>query len=297
MSKLDVESYIDLEIVVDAGNGTTGLIYPKVLKKMGLKVHELFCNPDGNFPHHTPDPSQRENLVDIQKKVVEVKADFGFAYDGDGDRLGIIDENGNVVDNNKIFALLIKNALRKEPNSKVVYDTLSSKMIEDVIRNQGGIPVVCKVGHTYITQKMVEVDAVLAGELSGHYYFKETYGADDALFASLMFIEYLSKTKKKLTELFKDLPKYFSQVTEGMRYPIKASEKLKFIEELKQEFKNKGYEIDTLDGVKVIFKDGWALFRPSNTEPIISMSFEAKTKQSFERIKKIVEEIITRIPK
>ena len=297
LSKIDIKTPLDLEIVVDAGNGTAGLIYPKILKKIGLKVHELFCNPDGNFPNHTPDPSQRENLIDLQKKVVEVKADFGFAYDGDGDRLGIVDQNGDVIDNNKIFSLLIKNALRKKSNSKIVYDALSSRMIEDVIRNQGGIPVVCKVGHTYITQKMVEENAVLAGELSGHYYFKETYGADDALFASLMFIEYLNKTKKKLTEHFKDLPKYFSQVTEGMRYPIKASEKLKFIEELKQEFKNKNYKIDTLDGVKVIFKDGWALFRPSNTEAIISMSFEAKTKEGFERIKKFVDSIVARIPK
>jgi len=297
LSKVDIETPVGLDIVVDSGNGSTGLIYPKILKKIGLKVHEIYCNPDGNFPHHIPDPSQRENLVDLQKKVVEVKADFGFAYDGDGDRLGIIDKNGDVVDNNKIFALLIKNALRKKPNSKVVYDALSSKMIEDVTMNEDGIPIVCKVGHTYITQKMVEEDAVLAGELSGHYYFKETYGADDALFASLMFIEYLTKTKRKLNEIFKDLPKYFSQVTEGMRYPIKTSEKLKFINELKREFKNKGYEIDTLDGVKVIFKDGWALFRPSNTESIISMSFEATTKEGFERIKKIVEGIIARIPK
>ena len=297
LSKVDIKTPVDFEIVVDAGNGTAGLIYPKILKKLGLKVHELYCNPDGNFPHHIPDPSQKENLVDLQKKVVDVKADFGLAYDGDGDRLGVIDEDGNIIDNNKIFALLIKNTLRKKINLKVVYDALSSRMIEDVIKNQGGIAVVCKVGHTYITQKMIEENAILAGELSGHYYFKETYSADDALFASLMLIEYLSKTKKKLTEHFKDLPKYFSQATEGMRYPIKESEKFKFIEVLKKEFKNKGCEIDVLDGVKVIFKDGWALFRPSNTEAIISMSFEATTKEGFERIKKFVESIIARIPK
>lgn len=297
LSKVDIKTPVDFKIVVDAGNGTAGLIYPKILKKIGLKVHELYCDLDGNFPHHIPDPSQKENLVDLQKKVVEVKADFGLAYDGDGDRLGVVDEDGNVVDNNKIFALLIKNVLLKKPNSKVVYDALSSRMIEDVTRNKDGVPVVCKVGHTYITQKMIEEDAVLAGELSGHYYFKETYGADDALFAGLMLIEYLSKTKKKLTEHFVDLPKYFSQATEGMRYPIKESEKFKFIEGLKKEFKNKGYEINDLDGVKVIFKDGWALFRSSNTEAIISMSFEATTKEGFERIKDFVENIIKRIPK
>jgi len=297
LSKFDVKNLSNFEIVVDSGNGTAGLIYPKVLKKVGLKVHELYCNPDGNFPHHIPDPSQKENLIDLQKKVVEVEADFGLAYDGDGDRLGVVDENGSIVDNNKIFALLIKNALRKKMNSKVVYDALSSKMVEDVIKNENGVSIICKVGHTYITQKMIEKDAVLAGELSGHYYFKETYGADDALFASLMLIEYLSKTKKKLSEHFKDLPKYFSQATEGMRYPIKEPEKFNFIEGLKQEFENLGYEIDTIDGVKVIFKDGWALFRPSNTESIISMSFEATTKEGFERIKKFVESIIKKIPK
>jgi phosphomannomutase/phosphoglucomutase len=297
LSKFDVKAPIDFEVVVDSGNGATGLIYPKVLKKIGLKVHELYCDPDGDFPHHIPDPSQRENLSDLQKKVVEVKAIFGFAYDGDGDRLGVVDENGNIVDNNKIFALLIKTALRKKAKSKVVYDALSSKMIEDVIRNENGIPIICKVGHTYITQKMIEEDAVLAGELSGHYYFKETYGADDALFASLMLIEYIIKTEKKLTEHFKNLPKYFSQATEGMRYPIRESEKFNFIEKLKRGFKNFGYEVDTIDGVKVIFKDGWALFRPSNTEPIISMSFEATTKEGFERIKNFVEDVIKTIPK
>jgi len=297
LSQIDVAEPVDMKIVVDAGNASPGLIYPNILKKIGIDVYELYCEPDGNFPNHQPDPTKKENMIDLQKKVLEVKADLGFAYDGDGDRLGVVDRNGKIVKPNKIFALLIKQALDMKPNSKIVYDALSSMMIEDVIRKHNGIPVVCKVGHTYITQKMAEMNAVLAGELSGHYYFEETFFSDDALFACLRLIEFLTKSGKKLNDHFKDLPKYYSQVSEGMRFPIKASEKFSFIENLKEELKNKGYKIDTLDGVKIIFDDGWAMLRPSHTESKISVVYESRSEEGFNKIKEFVEKIVERIPK
>lgn len=196
-----------------------------------------------------------------------------------------------------IFSILIDNVLKKEPKSKVVYTVIDSKAIDDIIRKKGGIPVVCRIGHTYITEKIIEEDAVIAGEISGHYYFKDTNGADDALFACLKLIESLVTSDKKISDYEKDFPKYLSEVSETLRFPVKASEKFPFIERLKKDFINKGYKIVTIDGVKVILEDGWALFRPSNTEPIISMSYEAYNEHAFKRIKKFVEKIIKKIPR
>ncbi len=297
LGKVFIKEPVDMKIVVDTGNASPGLIYPKVLRKIGVDVHELYCEPDGNFPNHQPDPTKKENMIDLQKKVLEVKADLGFAYDGDGDRLGVVDNGGKIVEPNKIFALLIKQVLTMKPKSKIVYDILSSMMIEDVIRRYKGIPVVSKVGHTYITQRMSEENAVLAGELSGHYYFEEIFFSDDALFASLKLIEFLKKSDKELKEHFKDLAKYYSQVSEGMRIPVKESEKFSFIENLKRELRKEGYKIDTLDGIKIIFDDGWALLRPAHTESKISVAYESRSKEGFERIKKFVDKIIKRIPK
>jgi len=297
LSKIDIKKQLKMKVVVDAGNGSTGLIYPKVLRKIGVDVHEIYCEPDGNFPNHQPDPTKKENMLDLQKKVLEFKADLGFGYDGDGDRFGVVDGDGKIVEPNKIFALLIKQSLSNRPGSKVVFDALSSMMIEDTIKKHAGIPIVSKVGHTYITQRMFKENAVLSGELSGHYYFKETFYCDDALFASLRLIEFLTKTGKKLNEHFKDLPKYYSQVSEGMRIPVKQSEKFSFIENLKQDLRNKGYKIDTLDGVKILFDDGWALLRPAQTESKISVAYESRNGEEFKKIKKFVDKIVERIPK
>lgn len=297
LNLINIKKPVNMKVVVDAGNGSTGGIYPKILRKAGIEVHELFCEPDGNFPNHEPNPTKTEALVRLQETVLESGADLGFAFDGDGDRMAVIDENGSIVYVGIIFSVLIKNALEKEPGSKIVYTILDSKAIDDVIRQHGGIPTVCRVGHTYISQKMIEEKAAVAGEISGHYYFKETYGADDALFACLSLIEYLTKSEKKITDFTDEFPKYFSQVSEGLRFPVKESEKFSFIDDLKQEFESKGLKVNTLDGVKVIFDDGWALFRPSNTEPVISLSYEAYNKEAFERIKKFVDDIVKRIPR
>jgi phosphomannomutase/phosphoglucomutase len=297
LNKIDMKNSVDMKIVVDAGNASPGSIYPKVLRKIGVDVHELYCEPDGNFPNHQPDPTKKENMVDLQRKVLDIGANLGFAYDGDGDRLGVVDKNGKNLEPNKIFALLIKQALESKPNSKIVYDVLSSMMIEDIIRKHNGIPVVSKVGHTYITQRMVGENAVLAGELSGHYYFEETFCSDDALFASLKLIEFLTKSGRKLNEHFKDLPRYYSQVSEGMRVPIKESEKFSFIENLKEELRKKGYKIDTLDGVKIIFEDGWALLRSTHTESKISVVYESRSKEGFRKIEKFINDIVGRIPR
>lgn len=285
-----------LKVVVDAGNGGGGVLYPDALRKAGLTVLELFCEPDGSFPNRDPDPSKPENLRALQNKVVQAGADLGFAYDGDGDRLAVVDTDGSIVPTGIVFSVLIRNVLDRTPGAKVVYTALDSMAIDDVIKEHGGVPIVCRVGHTYITQKLLEEKASVAGEISGHYYFKETFGADDAVFATLKLVETLVNSGTKLADYAREYPKYFSQVSETSRFKIKESEKLPFIERLKTQFRRDGYEIDTLDGVKVLFDDGWAMLRPSNTEPIISVSYEAKTKEGFDRIEKLVHEIVATIP-
>jgi len=297
LNLINIKKPINMKVVVDAGNSSTGSIYPNILRKAGIEVHELFCEPDGNFPNHEPNPSKTENLIHLQETVLGSGADLGFAFDGDGDRLAVVDGNGSIVYVDIVFSILIKSALQKEPGSKIVYTILDSKAIDDVIKQHGGIPIMCRVGHTYITQKIIEEKAVVAGEISGHYFFKETYGADDALFACLRLIEYIIKSGKKISDFADEFPKYFSQVSEGLRVPIKASEKFSFIDVLKKEFEDKKFKIDTLDGVKIMFDDGWALFRPSNTESVISMSYEAYNKKAFDRIKKFVDDIVKKIPR
>ena len=281
------------KVVVDAGNGSAGPIYPRVLRELGVSVYELNCQPDGNFPSRDPDPTKKGSLLQLQRRVVEVGADLGLAYDGDGDRLAIVDEKGSIVESRKVFALLIDATLDRKPNAKIVHDILTSRAIEERIRAKGGIPIPCRVGHTYIAQKLSEEGAALAGELSGHYYFEETYGADDALFASSRLIEYLTATGKRLSDYGGDLPAYLA---EDMRVSIRESEKYRYVEGLRQRFREQGYCIDCMDGVKVIFDEGWLALRPSNTEPKISIAYEAVDKEHFEEIKQLVKDIIDKRP-
>jgi phosphomannomutase/phosphoglucomutase len=297
ISHVKINKPLKMKVVVDCGNGSPGKIYPKILKKIGIEVYELYCEPDGNFPNHEPDPSKEDNLKDLRKKVLEIGADLGFAYDGDGDRVIVINKEGSIVYVGVVFSILIRSSLEKYPGGKVIYTVVDSRAIEETIKKNGGIPVVCRVGHTHISQKMFKEDAVLAGEISGHYYFKETLGSDDALFATLKLIEYLMNSGKNISYFDKELPRYYSEISEKSRYPIKESEKFSFIEKLKKEFEEKGYKIDTTDGVKVIFDDGWLLIRPSHTEAVVAIVYEAINKEAFEKIKKLADEIIKRIPR
>ncbi|MEA2075684.1 MAG: phosphomannomutase/phosphoglucomutase [Euryarchaeota archaeon] len=282
-----------LSVVIDGSNGAAGLYAPDIYRRLGMTVNELNCMADGNFPGHDPDPSKEENLLDAKTKVKEVGADLGFVYDGDGDRLAVIDADGTAIESRRIFSLLVKQLLEEKPEAKIVHDALMSGMAIDTIKRYGGLAIPCRVGHTYIAQKMMEEAAELAGELSGHYYFKETFFADDAILASLKVIELISQGGKRLSELIGDFPEYLS---ENVRVSVKESEKFSFIKKLKDELEIEGYTLDCLDGVKVIFEDGWALFRASNTEPKISVAYESKDKEEYNKIKKFVQSIIERVP-
>ncbi len=282
-----------LKIVADCMNGCDGKFAPAALRALGIDVIELRTKLNGDFPADGPDPSKTHNIEILRKKVLEEKADAGFAYDGDGDRLAIIDEKGNFIDPKFVFSILVKNAAAENPKVKIVYDALTSQTVLDSISSSGGIPIACRVGRSYIPQKLLEGGAEIGGEISGHYYFRELNGADNALFASMKIFEYLARTGKKLSEIVAGFNKYFY---ETVRLPVNDIEKFAFIDKLKLEFSSK-YNIDTLDGVRVKFDGGWATFRCSNTEPKISIAFEAADKQKFEEIKNFVSEIVERIPK
>jgi len=282
-----------LSVVIDGSNGAAGLYAPEIYRRLGMTVNELNCTADGNFPGHNPDPSKEENLLDAKSRVKEAGADLGFVYDGDGDRLAVIDKDGTAIESSRIFSLLVRHLLEEKPGTKIVHDVLMSGMAIDTIKRYGGLAIPCRVGHTYIAQKMMEEAAELGGELSGHYYFKETFFADDAILASLKIVKLVSQEGKRLSELIKDFPEYPS---ENVRISVKDSEKFSFIKKLKEELDKEGYLVDCLDGVKVMFEDGWALFRASNTEPKISIAYESKDKEEYNKIKNFVQSIIKKVP-
>ncbi len=282
-----------LSVVIDGSNGAAGLYAPEIYRRLGMTVNELNCTADGNFPGHDPDPSKEENLLDAKSRVKEAGADLGFVYDGDGDRLAVIDADGKAIESSRIFSLLVKHLLEEKPGAKIVHDALMSGMAIDTIKKSGGSAIPCRVGHTYIAQKMMEEAAELGGELSGHYYFKETFFADDAILASLKVIELISQGGERLSELIKDFPDY---VSENIRISVKESEKFSFIAQLKVELEKEGYVVDCLDGVKVVFENGWALFRASNTEPKISVAYESRDKEEYNKIKNFVQSIIKKVP-
>jgi phosphomannomutase/phosphoglucomutase len=290
LEKVDIKSS-KLKVVVDAGNGVAGIVVPKILKEVGVEVFELFCELDGNFPNREPEPTP-ENLGTLRKKVLEINADLGLAYDGDCDRLVAIDEKGNILQPAELFGIFIKSYLEKG-GKKVVHDALTSAAVDELIKKYNGLPIACRVGHVFIHSKLLEEEAVIGGEVSGHYFFKEMFGADDVIFATLKLIEYLTKSGKKLSQCYEKL----SYPYETFRIKTLEERKFEFIEKLKEKFEKSGYKVDCLDGVKVIFDDGWALFRASQTEPKISIAFEAKDKESFEKIKNFVEKIVKTIPK
>lgn len=294
-AELVTKTFDGLKIVVDGSNGSAGLPYAKILRSLGADVHEIFCNPDGNFPNHKiPDPLIEENLNEIKAEVKKRNADIGFALDGDGDRLVIIDDKGEKTHANCITALLAERCLAKNKNAKIVYDVLSSQMVDEVIRQNGGIPVVWKVGHSFIPRKCKEIDALFAGEASSHYFFKESNYTDDTLIAAVKILDILVSGKNKLSELVSKYPIYH-QVLEK-RIPITETMKFEFIENLKEDILKKGHKISTLDGVKIKFKNGWAIFRASNTESKIVISYESPDLEEFKKIENFVNNVIEKIP-
>ncbi len=268
-----------LSIVVDPGNGSCCLLMPTVFEKTGLNATVINGKPDGSFPAHSPEPSE-ETIPEVKKLVLDQKADFGVGFDGDGDRALFVDDEGRMVSNTAVFIILAEHYLKKVRGAAVVYEVSCSLAVEETIKALGGKPVLCQVGHTYIVNEITKVNAVFAGETSGHFYFRDVYGFDDALYTSLKIAEVLSKKGTKFSEVVDAIPQY-------PRIPLKnyvCSDEKKFrvVENLAKEFAEAGYRTVTIDGTKVVEDDGWFLIRPSNTQPLVRLTVEAKTKEALQ---------------
>ncbi len=275
------------KIVLDAGNGVAGLTAGRIFEMLGCEAICLYCDVDGTFPNHHPDPTVMANLEDIINTVRDQQAEVGFAYDGDGDRIGVIDEKGNILWGDQLLIIFARDILKEHPGAKIIGEVKCSQLLFDDIAKHGGVPIMWKVGHSLIKGKLKEEKALLAGEMSGHIFFADRYfGFDDAVYASLRFLEIMDKTGKRPSELIADLPKTYS--TPEIR--TECPEEIKFkIVKMAQEYFPKHYKTVTIDGVRIIFDDGWALIRASNTQPVLVLRFEAHSEKRLEEIRSLVE--------
>ncbi len=283
----DIRPARTLKIVVDCGSGVAGIVAPRLLRALGCDVVELYCEVDGSFPHHHPDPSQPENLEDLIRAVAEHHADLGLAFDGDGDRLGVIDPNGKVIWPDRQMMLYAADVLLRRPGAPIIFDIKSSRHLERVIREHGGEPVMARTGHSLIKAKLRELDAPLAGEMSGHIFFRERwYGFDDALYAAARLIEILARDPRPPAEVFGALPDTVS--TPELRIDFEnEGENHAFMERFLANPHFDGARIITIDGLRAEFPDGWGLVRASNTTPSLILRFEADDDAALERIKRM----------
>ena len=272
-------------IIVDCGNGVAGQLAPQLYRALGHDVVELYCDIDGTFPNHQPDPSQPENLQSLIEIVKEEGADLGFAFDGDGDRLGIVDGQGKIIWPDRQMMLFARDVLSRNQGASIIFDVKCSRHLKAVIEESGGKPLMWKTGHSLIKSKMKEIDAPLAGEFSGHIFFKERwYGFDDALYAGARVLEILTKSKSSPTETFAELPDDIS--TPELRIPLAEKHHAKVMEIMKKKMAFEDAEVTDIDGLRVDFSDGWGLVRPSNTSPFLVARFEAESDEAMERIQK-----------
>jgi phosphomannomutase/phosphoglucomutase len=282
-----------INVVVDAGNATAGPVAPKIFRELGCQVTELFCDLDGLFPNHHPDPTIPENLMHLTAKVKETGAEVGVAYDGDADRLGLIDRQGHIIWGDEMMVLFARDILQQRPGAAIVSEVKCSQRLFDDIAQKGGKPIMWKAGHSLLKAKMRETGAVLGGEMSGHIFFADRYfGYDDAIYASVRTLEILAKTGKELPELLADLPPSFT--TPEIRVDCSDDLKFRIAEKVRDHFRGK-YEIIDVDGVRVKFTDGWGLVRASNTQPILVLRFEAKTQEKLAEYKALVEGVVEEV--
>ena len=282
--KADVKLSKPLKIVIDCGNGVAGNIAPKLFEQLGAKVTKLFCLVDGNFPNHHPDPSKLHNLEDIIKEVIDTGADMGFAFDGDGDRLGLIDNKGNVIWADRQMILYSRDILDRKPGAKIVFDVKCSSLLPKDIGEHGGKAIMSRTGHSFIKAKLKETGAALGGEMSGHIFFKERwYGFDDALYTGARLLEILSKTDKTCEQVFANLPDSINTPEINIHFD-EQGDQFKAMDKLAKNVSFEGAEITTIDGVRVDYPNGWGLVRPSNTTPCLVLRFEANDKKTLEEI-------------
>jgi len=276
-----------VKIAMDCGNATACLVAPEVFNKIGCEITKLYCNIDASFPNHHPDPTVKENLADLIAEVKKGDYDFGVSFDGDADRVGIIDNTGEIIWADYIMILFLDEILAKYPGSKVIFDVKCSQALEEIITAKGGQPLMWKTGHSLIKQKMKEEGLPFAGEMSGHIFFKDGYfGYDDAIYVAARFAQMVSRSKETLFEKMAKLPKYFS--TPEMRLECESDASKFEISRKAAEYFRANYDCINVDGVRIKFGDGWGLVRSSNTQPVIVTRFEAKSEERLLEIKELV---------
>ena len=287
LKKFNLKKIAPLKIVIDTANAVPGILIQELKKLLPIKIYSLFEKLDGNFPNHPPDPLIKENLTPLQKEFKKKRADFGVAFDGDGDRIIFVDEKGELISGDLITAFLASLILKEKPGAKILYDVRSSSVVPETIKRAGGQPVVWKIGHSLIKEKMRNENIFFAGEFSGHYYLKDHYFSETPLFLLLKILEVLSQTKKNLSELLKPFKKYFH--SGEINFKIKNKKRiLKLLEKKYQKGK-----VLKIDGLRIDFPNWWFLVRPSGTEDLLRLVVEAKTKKLMFQKKKELSALIT----
>jgi phosphomannomutase/phosphoglucomutase len=280
----DIELARPLKIAVDCGNGVAGVLAVELFTRLGCELTELYCDVDGTFPNHHPDPSKPENLDDIKKAIAENALDLGLAFDGDGDRVGIIDDKLNIIWADRQMMLYAADVLERKPGALIIFDIKSSTNLANYIEQRGGAALMWKTGHSFIKAKMKETGAELAGEMSGHIFFKERwFGFDDGLYSAARMLEILSKHDRMPSEVFAELPDSFN--TPELQIQFEEGEHYRFMEKFKQQADFGGADMVTIDGMRVNFPEGWGLIRPSNTTPCLVLRFEANSSAALDEIK------------
>lgn len=273
-----------LKVVIDCGNGSAGEIAPKLMRSLGYEVIELYCEIDGNFPNHHPDPGKMENLQDLIKAVTENSADAGIAFDGDGDRLGVVTEEGDIIFPDQLMMIFAKDVLKNYPGKEIVFDVKCTNLLSEIINEAGGIPLMSPTGHFHIKNALKKTNAPLAGEMSGHIFFNDQwYGFDDGHYSAFRLLEIMKKSDMPLSSMLNQLPKAHS--TPELNLNVKEEEKFRVVEDFVNKAKFKGGSKVTIDGLRVDFEDGWGLIRASNTTPKLVLRFEAKTPSRLKEIK------------
>ncbi len=280
----DIKIKRPMRIAYDCGNGVAGTAAPALFDGLKCESTGLFTTVDGNFPNHHPDPAKLDNLQDLIKTVKDNNLELGLAFDGDGDRVGVIDDEGNVIWPDRQMVLFAQDVLSRNPGANIIYDVKCSKVLPDAIKEAGGVPDMWKTGHSFIKARIKETGALLGGEMSGHLFFKERwYGFDDALYAAARLLEILSATDRKASEIFGEIPNSINTPELNVLLEEDGAQHA-FIEKFTQQADFEGAKLTTIDGVRADFDDGWGLVRASNTTPSLVIRFEADTQEALERI-------------
>ncbi len=278
-----------MRIGIDCGNGVAGAVAPELFRQLGCEVVEFFCEVDGTFPNHHPDPSKVENMQDLIAAVKSQQLDIGLAFDGDGDRVGVIDNDGNLIWPDRQMILFAEDILGRNPGARIIYDVKCSRLLPQAIRAMGGEPEMWKTGHSFIKARIKETGALLGGEMSGHIFFKERwYGFDDALYAGARLLEILSHRDVSAEAIFSAIPNSIN--TPELNIAFAEGEHHRFIQRFVQRATFDGAQLTTIDGVRADFDDGWGLVRASNTTPVLVIRFEADTPLALERIQAVFRE-------